>query len=151
MKIDIATLLQRYTNTLFTEVAPALGQNFLARNVYMIGAGLKYAAQQIEDSVDWLVTENQAMRALFADAERWIPDASLADRLRVAAASLDSSLRLSELNRSHDELTALLIELQIAVEALGTQTAREMERNILVYLKGFADRRRLESRLKSDA
>ncbi len=143
MKIDIAKLLQRYTSTLFTEVAPALGANHLAGSVFLMGMGLHFAVQQIEDSVDWLVTENQTMRALFADAERWIPDAALAVRLRTAAATQNSSLRMGELNHSHDELTALLIELQTMVEDLGTPPARAMERKILVYLKGFADRRRL--------
>lgn len=151
MKIDITQLLQRYTSTLLTQVAPALGANHLAGGVFLMGMGLHFATQQIEDSVDWLVTENQTMRALFADAERWIPDATLAARLRTAAASQNSSLRMSELNRSHDELTALLIELQTAVEDLGTAAARAMERKILVYLKGFADRRRLESLPKPGA
>lgn len=149
MKIDIPTLLSRYSSTLLSEVAPGMNGGPLAGSVQMIAIGLKYAALQLEDGVDWLVTENRIMRALFADAASWIPDESLAARLGIAALTTDDSFRLSDLNRGHDALTALLIELQTVLERDVSPQARELEHGILLYLKGFADRRHFGPRPES--
>jgi len=113
------------------------------RTAFTVGALLLAMSQDWNRAAARLVEENDAMRALFADAAAKLREGTLADRLHEAAGSAERSLIVSELRQSNARLRSLLIELHAHVEALEGETAREVEAAIWRELAASTDRREL--------
>jgi hypothetical protein len=144
MRVDIHRVLTGLQPALFTQIVPALGNDYSAGSAVTIGMSLNLVAQEIDRSVEILVTANGEMRDLFAQAAGWIRDAALGEKLAQAAASPDGSLRVSALGAANDRLSRMLIELQAYVEEQDGPDARHMERQILTHLQASARRELLE-------
>jgi hypothetical protein len=123
------------------EIAPMLGNAFAQGQVGLIGFMLTLVANEYERGADLRANENREMRELFSDAARDVRSVSLKSKLELAAATADTSLRISALNQTNWELRRLLIELHAHVETQTSDEARQLERTIWVLLRHLADAR----------
>lgn len=143
MKPEVDLVLQGYAGTLLMDVAPHLGAEYSIGNVSVMALSLFMASEEYDRAADIRVRENAGMRALFAEAAGLVEDAGLAGRLREAAATSDTSLRIGALNASNDALKTLLIELQSAVEASKAAWAAAFEKRIWQFLIESAEERKV--------
>jgi len=143
MKPEVATALGGFFVTLMTEIAPQLGGEYSTGSVGLIGMSIAMAAQEYDRAADIRVRENEAMRALFAEAGRLVEDKALAKRLLDAGATKDTSFKVSALNASNDALKSLLIELHATVETSKAPWAAALDRKIWGFLVEAAEGRKL--------
>jgi hypothetical protein len=143
MKPDVDQTLQLIAVNLLTEIAPKLSDDYTQRNSMLTAMLLQSAAEEWDRAAARRVEENRALRRLFSEAAPEIGDPGLRARLEAAAASDDESLRISDLNRSNDELRSLLIELHSHVEEIDTDAARRIEAAIWEELRVSTERRKL--------
>ncbi|HUD52215.1 hypothetical protein [Parvibaculum sp.] len=153
MKPEVDTALGGFFVTLMTEIAPQLGGEYSTGSVGLIGMSIAMAAQEYDRAADIRVRENEAMRALFAEAARLVEDEArdislvedkaFAKRLLDAAATKDTSFKVSALNASNDALKSLLIELHAAVETSKASWASALDRKIWDLLVEAAEGRKL--------
>jgi hypothetical protein len=129
--------------TIATRIAPAIPETSYAMgDVGMLAGVLVMLAQEADRTVDVLVRENTAMRALFADAGA-MPLGDLVDELKAAGASSDADLKITTLEAANARLKTLLIALHVEAEAVGGDWGRKLEARIWALLKRSADDRML--------
>lgn len=143
MKPEVDVVLGGFLGTLLTEIAPQLGGEYSLGSVGIIAMTIGMAAQEFDRAADIRIAENREMRALFAEAATLVEDSGLRARLSAAAASSDTSFRVSALNAANDALATLLIELQAAVEESHAAWAAAFEAKIWNYLVAAAERRKV--------
>jgi hypothetical protein len=141
VKPDVPVALQKLAGSLLLEVAPAVGVDYLQRNTGLTAIMLQVVAEEFERAAARRVEENAALRALFRDAAPVASDAALRARLAAAASGADGDLRVSALDASNAALRALLIELHVHVEGLGSADARRVEEAIWAELRRSTERR----------
>jgi hypothetical protein len=141
MKPEVDAVLQSMITKLLAEVAPAIGDGYVRSNVEVMAGILAAAAEEFDRAAAIRAEENMAIRAIFRDAIGSLPGATLRARLQAAAAEVDASLRVSDLNRANDRLRALLIELHAFVEERDEAWARRIDRAIWDELRAGANRR----------
>jgi hypothetical protein len=141
MKPEVDYVLRSMMQTLLTEVAPAVGDGYVRRNVEVIAGLMAAAAEEYDRAAHVRVEENEAVRQIFRDAAPSVLDAGLRGRLEAAAAERDTNLRVSDLNAANDRLRALLIELHVLVETRDEGWARRINRAIWNELRESAKRR----------
>ncbi len=90
------------------------------------------------------VTENRAMRTLFAEAAEggWAPDQT--ERLKALARGEDDDLTITALDRGNAELRIALIALQSAVEDAVGAASLARQKRIARLLREVAQARRLD-------
>lgn len=143
MKPEVDTALSGFFVTLMTEIAPQLGGEYSTGSVGLIGMSIAMAAQEYDRAADIRFRENEGMRALFAEAGKLVEDKALAKRLLDAAATKDTSLKVSALNASNDALKTLLIELQASAETSKSSWAPALDEKIWAFLVDAMEGRRL--------
>lgn len=143
MKPEVDVVLGGFLGTLLTEIAPQLGGEYSLGSVGLVAMTMGMAAQEYDKAADVRVAENREMRALFADAAGVVEDKGLKVRLSEAAATEDTSFRISALNATNDALTKLLIELQATVEESRASWAAGLEARIWDYLVASVERRKI--------
>ena len=143
MKPEASHALERLMQSLLTEIAPAVQIPYRAASVSIQAMMLLAVREELDRAAARRVEENQALRALFADAAPTVTDAALRGRLGAAAASADASLRVPELEAANRALRALLIELHAHVESLAGPEARRIEAAIWRELAASTERRKL--------
>lgn len=116
MKPEPATVLNNTAMKLLFEVGPAMPPGYSQGSVTTLGVLLIMVAQEQGRAVDLRVTENKAMRALFAQAQKF--DLAFGAELADAAAREIEPLELADLDKENAALKALLIRLQAHAEAL---------------------------------
>jgi hypothetical protein len=141
MKPEVDFVLRSMLETLLTEVAPAVGDGYVRRNVEVMAGLMAAAAEEYDRAAHVRAEENEALRRIFRDAAPSVPDAALRARLEASAAERDSSLRVSDLNVANDRLRALLIELHVLVETRHEGWARRINRAIWNELRESVNRR----------
>jgi hypothetical protein len=141
MKPEVDFVLRSMAETLLAEVAPAVGDGYVRRNVEAIAGLMAAAAEEYDRAAHVRVEENEALRQIFRDAAPSVIDAGLRARLETAAAERDASLRVTDLNAANDRLRALLIELHVLVEARDEEWARRIDRAVWNELRESAKRR----------
>ena len=137
MNPEVGTILGLSTQRLAMGIA-VQGAAFAQGTIGLIGTVLTMSAKEYERGADIRFTENNDMRALFAELAPGVDDAALKAELESAAAAKDASLRISDLNASNYALRRLLTRLQVHAEDNG---ARAAEKRIWAVLKAMADRR----------
>ena len=137
MNPEVGTILGLSTQRLAMGIADQ-GAAFAQGTIGLIGTVLTMSAKEYERGADIRFTENNDMRALFAELAPGVDDAALKAELESAAAAKDASLRISDLNASNYALRRLLTRLQVHAEDNG---ARAAEKRIWAVLKAMADRR----------
>ena len=143
MKPDIERFIDVAAMYLIMQLAPSLGSKYDQSNVATLGALLTVLREEYERASARRVDENRALRHLFADAAPVVGETVLRAKLEQAAASEDTSLLVSDLERTNSALRALLIELHAHVEQLATADARRVETAIWAELAKSTERRRL--------
>lgn len=119
---------------------PEAGGDYAAGRVGLLVMLAALAAQEAERGVAARVWENQALRALFAEAAPAY-DGDLGGRLGPAAAGADGDLSWSALDGANADLRCLLIALHEAVEE---RRDVALDREILALYGRMAHERRLE-------
>lgn len=144
MRPTLPQILMGAADTLGRDIAPlAASAPFAQGQLGAIGLILACVAQEADRAVETAILEQEALRALFADAGKHaLPDPL---RARVAAAAREErrSLRLSDLEAQREQLTALLGELLVHVEQEHFDWAQELEQRIWRALKAGTERRAL--------
>ena len=143
MKPGIDHMMMLMAGTLAEKVMPAIPEaDYATGHVRMIALMQVLLAQVVDKAADILITENAAMRALFAEAAS-APLGGLSARLKEAAATSDASARLSVLEEGNAILKVVLIDLHKAVEDDEADWTQQLNRQILSFLKDSADARML--------
>jgi hypothetical protein len=143
MKPGIDHMMMLMAGTLAEKVLPAIPEaDYATGHVRMIALMQVLLAQVVDKAADILISENAALRAIFAEAAQ-TPLKELSARLKEAAATSDANARLSVLEASNAMLKTVLIDLHLAAEESGADWARKLDRQILSFLKDSADARML--------
>lgn len=141
MKPEIDQILGLSAGQLLAGVVPLLPTGYAQGTASLIAFMLMFAAQEYERGADIRATENSEMRALFGSLAPQVRDVNLKAGLESAAATSDSSLKISALDASNYELRRLLIALHIHMEQQKNEVA---EKQIWRVLRAMADRRLLK-------
>ena len=143
MKPDMTRFLDIASTHLMTKTAPALGPGYEQSSLLALGAMLAAVRHEFERAAAWRVEENGALRRLFAEAVPAVQATELGKRLEEAADGEDSSLIVSDLERSNVILRGLLINLHAHIEELDSPEARQIEEKIWRELAASTERRTL--------
>ena len=141
MKPEADTVLSQSAYRLLFEIAPSMPAGYGQGTVSLIAVLNLMAAQEYERGAEIRAAENGDMRALFGETVDLVRDVVLREKLKEAALSHDTSLRISDLNAENEKLRSLLIALHAHVEELDGEAARQAERVIWTVLKASAARR----------
>jgi hypothetical protein len=141
VKPDVPVVLQKLSMTLLTQVAPAVGVDYLQRNTFIMAMMLGMATEEWDRAAARRVEENAALRALFRDALPDVADAALRARLDEASRGADTDLRLGALDAANQLLRGLLLELHAAVDGIDTPGARRIDAAIWTELRRSTERR----------
>lgn len=144
MKPEVDQILGLSAGQLLGGIAPLLPTGYSQGAVSLVAFMMILSAQEYERAADIRVAENNDMRALFTSLAAQVDNAELKAKLETAAATMDSSLKISALDAANYELRRLLISLQIYVEAQPGEDARAAEKRIWQTLRALADRRALK-------
>jgi len=140
MSVDVRRMLETMGGSLMTGQVLTLEADYQQRTAFMLGTLLLFASQEWDAAAERLSDENRAMREIFADAAPVLAGSALGDKL-AAVPPEDTSLRISVLQASNNELRALLIELHAAVEERDTPDAKAIEARIWAELVASTERR----------
>jgi hypothetical protein len=142
MRPSVDRYLDELKRALAQDFAPRLPTSYeqsgLVRHAMLIGI----VAEEFDRAASRRVEENQALRDLFADAVRTLPDSALHARLLTASQSEDRSFKVRDLDANNGSLRSLLIELHEHVEQSAGGHARSIEEAIWRELVRSTERRR---------
>jgi hypothetical protein len=123
------------------DFAPRLPTSFeqsgLGRHAILLGV----VAEEFDRAASRRIEENRALRGLFADAVKTIPNSDLRSRLQAACETEDRSFKVRDLDKSNCGLRSLLIELHEHVEQLAGDKAKSLEEAIWRELACSTERR----------
>lgn len=144
MRPSVSQMLMGAAANLNRDIAPSIQPgSYAIGQAGTIGLLMVLMAQESDRAVDTLVNEQDAIRALFAEAARAsVPD-DLRLRLAEAAARSRTSLRISDLEGETALLNELLIELHAWLETSKFDWAEALESRVWEILKLGADCRAL--------
>jgi hypothetical protein len=143
VKPDPARLLEVAGAHLMSKTAAALEPGYQQSEVMILGVMMSAVREELERAASRRVEENREMRRIFAGAAPVVADGDLRSRLEAAAASEDTSFRVSDLEAANCELRALLIDLHAHVEEVDSPEARRVEEAIWAELVASTERRKL--------
>ncbi|HEV2562184.1 MAG TPA: hypothetical protein VGT78_08565 [Rhizomicrobium sp.] len=144
MKPEVDQILGLSASQLLGGIAPLLPTGYAQGAVSLVAFMMILSAQEYERAADIRVAENNDVRALFKSLAAQVGDAELKAKLETAAATADSSLKISALDAANYELRRLLISLHIYMESQPGENARAAEKSIWQTLRALADRRALK-------
>ena len=139
MRPPVDQALRTLAGTLLTPSTD--GADYAQASAEMIGVLLLFAAVEAERAAEVRETENRAIRALFAEASRRMPEADLRRRLAEESRSSDASRLVTDLDAANDRLKRLLIELHEQVER--SPNLADLDRAIWKLYRLFAEGRAL--------
>jgi hypothetical protein len=145
MKPEVDQILNMSAGQLMAGVIPLLPDSYSQGSTALLSFLMLFSAQEYERGAEIRVADNTDMRAVFRALAPLVSDAKLKSSLVEAAASADSSLLISALDKSNSHLRVLLIELQTHLEDRQGDAARAGEKRIWDVLKASAARRLLKS------
>lgn len=137
MRLTTATLLEGVADALREQIAPQLTDSFAGDAARIAQALILIAARAGDDAAAIRVEENSRMRRLFASADGVVTDEALASRLRAAAQSADTSLKIGALDAETGRLRKLLVELHCWLEGQLQPAARALDQEIWRALRDF--------------
>jgi hypothetical protein len=141
MKPEVDQILGISAGQLMAGVIPLLPNSYSQGSTAVLSFLMLFSAQEYERGAEIRVADNTDMRAVFGALAPLVRDTELKAKLREAAASTDSSLLISALDKSNAHLRALLIELHIYLESQDGDAGRAGEKRIWDVLKASAARR----------
>ncbi|WP_298692788.1 hypothetical protein [uncultured Sphingomonas sp.] len=129
MSLTLETSLNGIAHALETRIAPVLDDPFACEAARLAVILTRISALAVNDAAAIRAEENAWLRTLFAEATASVDD-DLAIQLREAAASVDPSIRISDLDRENARLRRVLIALHGAVEARRDHAAKVIDGRI---------------------
>jgi hypothetical protein len=141
VKPDVPVALQKLSMTFLTEIAPAVGVDYLQRNTAIAAIMLQMAADEFDRAAARLVEENGALRTLFGNASPGVTDVAIRERLEQASRGTDPDLRITALASTNRDLRALLIALHAHVEERDDSVAKRIDQAIWGELRRSTERR----------
>ena len=142
MKPEVGRFLEVAMGHLLGRVGPALS-GYDQSSVMLLATMLGSVREEFDRAAARRVVENEALRALFAEAAPVVEQEGLGERLREAAAEEDRDLAVPALEAANVRLRELLIELHVHVEGLHSEAARALESAIWRELAASTERRKL--------
>jgi len=113
----VRDVLMGCVTALARPAAPEAGPDYAASRIGMVSTLTMLAAQQADRAAADALTENAAIRAVFAEAQAY--NGTLGGRVAAAAAETDADKTVPALDAANAGLRRLLAELHEAVEAAG--------------------------------
>jgi len=144
MKPEVNEILTGLLGAVITDIAPHLPEGYPQGSMSLVALLMMFSAQEYDRAAEVRFNENLAMRGLFVDAARDVPDPDLQRRLLKAGNESDESLLISALNASNCELKELLVELHLATEMNDTPWAHNTDELIWAMLEEFTAARKLD-------
>lgn len=141
MKPEVPAVLAELAGLLARNAVPDVDPAERAGALGLSAALLGMAAEAWDGAAQRLTEENQAIRALLADA------GDRAGRNAWLASGADADLRISVLSADNARLRAALIELHESVEGDDSADAKTLEARIWTELRLSTERRRMSSAL----
>lgn len=114
---DIGMILQRVAKKLFGDVAPKLEGDYAAGHVKLASVLMAMAAESWDGGADRINREIKIMQSILADAGE-------------QNLSQSPSLRITDLKKTHDELSSQIITLQARIESQDNQEAIKLNTRI---------------------
>ncbi|MCP4751995.1 MAG: hypothetical protein GY866_13960 [Proteobacteria bacterium] len=130
MKPNNDFLLRSIAENLATEIYPHLDSDYRKSTLMQIIQMLVGIAADYDQAGSRLIEENAQMRRIFSDALECVTDADLKERLAKATNGTETEYKVSDLDKAHQELGRLLIELHAHLETLEGDDARGVEESI---------------------
>lgn len=143
MTPDVGRFLEVASAHLLLGSAPALGEGYEKSTVMTLAILLGIAREEVDRAAARRVEENNALRAFFEKWQRVVANEDLRERLASAAAGVDESLFVPDLERNNASLRGLLIELHAHIEEQAGDDARACEAALWRELVASTERRRL--------
>jgi len=143
MKPAPTQVLEVLALSLMADVAAHIDDDYQRSALQISAALLLGAREEFDRAAARRVDENRALRELFTAARPVVEDEPLRTRLVEAAATVDTTLLVPDLEHANAELRALLIDLHIHVETLSGDAAHALDTAIWRELRVSTDRRRL--------
>jgi len=143
MKPDVDAGLRYVAQRIAGSLIPDLGSEYGAADAGLITILLQAAAEEYQRGAQARIADLEAMRVLLAEGARRVEDPGLAERLAGEARRTEDSLRITDLNASHDRCKALLIELHATVEEAARADAPwacDLDLAIWRFYEAYADR-----------
>lgn len=141
MKPDVDQILGLTAARLMGEIAPAMTDSYGQSAASMLAVMMMLSAQEYDRAAEIRAADNTEMRALFADLASSIFDAPLRGEVEAAAATVDTSLRISALDQNGYVLKRLLIRVQAHMEEHNSAG----DKRIWEFLRRMAGRRTLSA------
>jgi hypothetical protein len=144
---SVPLVLNGLARTLLMDLLPQSTHAYSSQTLQLGAALAMMCAQEFDRAAARLTEENRALATLFSDAAPVVNDAVLRSALQTAATAAPASLLVSVLHEHNRALRALLIDLQMHVEALEGAAARRVEERIWAELVESTHRRHLDMAL----
>lgn len=138
---EVDKVLTSFSGTLLTKIMPHLRSEYAQKDAGVMALVLNAAAEEYDRAAENRMTENRALRALFAEAIALLPAGELRAALEEAAKAEPKSLRIRDLNAANAALNARLIELHAYAEEARGDAWRALEAKIWDELKARTKRR----------
>jgi len=138
MTPTVRDVLQGCVVALSRPASPEAGPEYAAGRIGMVGTLTMLAAQLADRAAADALSENAAIRTLFAEAGHHDP--ALGGQLSAAVAEADSDQRVPSLDAANAALRRLLIRLHEQVEAEGDAVT---DAKILALYRRMAEIRRM--------
>jgi Pyruvate/2-oxoacid:ferredoxin oxidoreductase gamma subunit len=138
---EVDKVLTSFSGTLLTKIMPQLKSEYAQKDLTLIALELNAAAEEYDRAAENRMTENRAMRALFAEALQLLDDGELRAALADAVETEPNSLRIRDLNAANAALSEVLIRLHAHAEEQAGLAWRELEASIWTELKARTQRR----------
>lgn len=143
MRPSIPQLLVGAAGTLRNVLGSVRGESYAMASMGTLGMLLVLMSQEADRAAETLVSEQDAIRALFADAATHALPEPLRTNIADAANGQRTSIRVDVLERETAELKTLLIELHAWLETSAFDWAEALEARIWEILKLGAEARAL--------
>lgn len=141
MKPGSIQLLHTIASTLADDIYPRLDSSYHQSTLVQIVELLIGIATEFDQAAASLVEENQKYRNLFKDCQESVMDPALKKRLGQVGGETDTNLQVTVLDKTNQDLTALLIELQAHLESIDSEKSRKLSESIWQELTVRAMRR----------
>jgi len=135
MRPSIPQLLVGAAGNIRNVLANVRGESYALASMGTLGMLLILMSQEADRAAETLVSEQDAIRALFADAAAHALPEPLRAKVAEAAAGQRTSIRVDVLERETAELKTLLIELHAWLETSPFDWAEALESRVWEILR----------------
>ncbi len=141
MRPSAEHILQTVAGALIADYVPVMEAEKAQAELGLFALLIGVVSEEMERAVSRRLEENRELRQLFAESLTVVGNEDLRERMRLAAQATDTEFRVSVLDRTNNELLALLTEFHAHVEGLEGEGARATEEAIWKCLENWTKRR----------